>query len=84
MNQPIVDTLKDILVQHINVDVPKEEIGLDDGLQAVHGLDSIGFVELRFQCEQAYKIVIKDEHFIPNNFKNLRVLSSLIEQLQGA
>ncbi len=84
MNLTIANTLKDILIQHINVDVPKEEIGLDDGLQAVLGLDSIGFVELRFQCEQAYKIVIKDEFFIPNNFKNLRVLSSLIEQLQGA
>lgn len=78
----VVEQIKDILIHHINVEVSKDLIALDDGFQMVLDLDSISFVELRFQCEQTFNISIQDEHFIPENFKNLRVLSSLIEELQ--
>jgi acyl carrier protein len=82
MKHNIVEKIRSILVNELGVNTPATEIGLEDGLQAIHGLDSIGFIELRFQCEQAFNVSINDEHFVPQSFKNLTVLSSLIEQLQ--
>lgn len=77
----IVDTIKNILIEDLGLDVPKDEIGVEDGLQNVLGLDSVGFVELRFQIEQIFKIKILDEDFLPQNFKNISVLTRLIERL---
>lgn len=78
-----IEIIKNILVHDIGVDIQKDEIGLEDGFQLMLGLDSVGFVELRFQCEQTFGITIKDEDFIPNNFKNIAVLSTLVERLKS-
>ena len=76
-----IDTIKNILIEDLGLDVPKEEIGVEDGLQNVLGMDSVGFVELRFQIEQAFNIKVADEDFVQQNFKNISVLTRLIERL---
>lgn len=76
-----VDTIKNILIEDLGVDVPKEEINVDDGFQNVLGMDSVGFIELRFQIEHVFKIKVADEDFVPQNFKNISVLSKLIDSL---
>jgi acyl carrier protein len=83
MQADVVDTLRGMLVDDLYVEIPKDQIGLDDGLQSVVGLDSVGFVELRVLCEQRFKIQIGDNDYSPENFSSVRRLANLIERLQA-
>jgi acyl carrier protein len=83
MSDNKIEKIKDILVNELGVSLSKEEIALEDGFQAVLGLDSVSFIELRFQCEQMFDVTITDENFIPQHFKNLQSLSNLINLLQS-
>lgn len=78
----IEDTIRKILVTELFVEAKPEQIGLDDSLRAVHGLDSLGFVELRVQCEDLYGVRILDEDFSPENFQSLRTVADLVRRLQ--
>jgi acyl carrier protein len=82
MREDIGKTLKQLLISDLFVEIPEENIGVDDGLQSVLGLDSVGFVELRVLCEQHFYIKIDDTHFTPENFSSIRNLAHLIENLQ--
>ena len=82
MSQELADSLRRMLVNELYVEVPEEEIGLDDGLRTVVGLDSIGFVELRVLCEKRFNIEISDADYTPENFTSIRLLANLIERLQ--
>ena len=79
----IQETIKSILVNDLFVEVPEHEIGVDDGLRNIFGLDSLGFVELRVQCEDRFGITISDEDFDPENFATIRQLAHLVENLQA-
>ncbi|GAA3841020.1 acyl carrier protein [Sphaerisporangium flaviroseum] len=72
-------TVTGILVGDINVDVPAHQMSLEDNLRDSYGLDSIGFVELRVQCEDTFGIVISDDEFAPENFSTLGSVVALVE-----
>jgi len=74
--------VKQILIDDLFVDVPPSEIGLDDNLRDVLGLDSLGFTELRTQCEYLFGVVISDEDFVPENFSSVRTLTHLVSRLR--
>lgn len=80
----VEQTLKEILVSDLYVDVPIEEIGIDDGLQDELGLDSLGFVELRAQCEQCFDVSIADTDFSPTNFRSIGTVAALVRDLRQA
>lgn len=80
----IEDTIKLILVNELFVELSADEIGLDDGLRDQVGLDSLGFSELRAQCEVSFGVSIADEHFVPKHFTSIRTLTALITDLQKA
>ena len=84
MNQELTSALKKILVSNLFVEIPEDQIGLDDGLQSVVGLDSVGFLELRVLCEDKFKVQISDEDFSTDNFRTLGRIASLIANLQAA
>jgi acyl carrier protein len=84
MNEELTSTLKKILVSNLFVEIPEDQIGLDDGLQSVIGLDSVGFLELRVLCEDKFKVQISDEDFSTDNFRSLNRIASLIANLQAA
>jgi acyl carrier protein len=84
MNRDTVSTLKRLIVRDLYVPVTEEEIGIDDGLRTVVGLDSLGFIELRVLCEQHFNVVISDEDYTPENFTSIRRVANFIERLQGA
>ncbi len=83
MRDDIVAKLRSMLVNDLFVEVPADQIGLDDGLQTVVGLDSIGFSELRILCERKFNVQISDEDYAPENFSSVRRLATLIERLKG-
>lgn len=72
-------TITGILVGEINVDVPPHQMSPEDNLRDSYGLDSIGFVELRVQCEDTFGIVITDDEFAPDNFATLGSVVALVE-----
>jgi acyl carrier protein len=84
MENNLHDTLRQMLVNDLFVEMPPEQIGLDDGLRTVVGLDSVGFVEIRVLCERRFGIQIGDEDYTPENFSSIRRLATLIERLQSA
>ncbi len=79
-DQQIMDKLKTILITYLYVELSKEEIDPAANLQAVYQIDSLGFTELRFQCEEQFSIKITDEDFMPENFRSLDAVKSLVER----
>lgn len=83
MDEKIIAALRKMIVNDLFVEIAENDIGLDDGLRTVVGLDSVGFVELRVLCEQKFNIQISDDDYTPENFTSIRLLASLIERLQA-
>jgi acyl carrier protein len=84
METDLHDVLRQMLVNDLFVELAPEQIGLDDGLRTVVGLDSVGFVEVRVLCERRFGIQIGDEDYMPENFSSIRRLATLIQRLQSA
>lgn len=77
----VLKTIKSILEADVLVEVPAERMQLSDSLRDTYGLDSLGFVELRVQCEERFGISISDDEFSPDNFSTLGGLVALVERL---
>jgi acyl carrier protein len=80
----LIASLRRLIVNDLFVEIPEEQIGLDDGLQTVIGLDSVGFVELRVLCERRFNVEINDDDFTPANFSTLRRLAQFLARLQSS
>jgi acyl carrier protein len=80
----IESTIKTILIDDLFVNIPRAEISLDDGLRDRLGLDSLGFSELRAQCERAFGVKISNEEYNPKNFASIRALTRLISELRAS
>jgi acyl carrier protein len=83
MREDLIAALRRIIVNDLFVEIAEEQIGLDDGLRTVIGLDSVGFVELRVICEQKFNVEINDEDYTPENFTSISLLANLIDRLQA-
>ena len=83
MREDLIASLRKIIVNDLFVEIAENDIGLDDGLRTVVGLDSVGFVELRVLCEQKFNIEINDDDYTPDNFRSINQLVNLIERLQS-
>ena len=84
MRDNIIAKIRRMLVNDLFVELPEEQIGLDDGLQTVVGLDSIGFSELRILCERKFDVQISDDEYTPENFSSVNRITNLVERLQQA
>lgn len=84
MRDNIIATIRRALVNDLFVELPEDQIGLDDGLQTVVGLDSIGFSELRILCERKFNVQISDDEYTPDNFSSVNRIANLVERLQKA
>lgn len=82
MREDLIASLRKMIVNDLFVEIAEDDIGLDDGLRTVVGLDSVGFVEMRVLCEQKFNVEISDNDYTPENFRSVRVLAELIDRLQ--
>lgn len=73
-----------VLVADLFVEVPEDRMSPDDRLRSDLGLDSLGFVELRVQCENTFGVTISDADFTPENFTSIRTVADLVRTLQGS
>lgn len=78
----IETTITRILVDDLFVSAPQSQIDLDESLRDVFGVDSLGFSELRTQCEYAFGVTISDDDFVPENFASVRTLTRLVSRLR--
>jgi acyl carrier protein len=76
--QQIVDRLRHVVATRLDVDISPDRIGLTDGFQSVIGIDSIGFIELKYQCEEEFGIRIQESEFVPDNFLNCDALAGFV------
>jgi acyl carrier protein len=83
MREDVIKALRKIIVNDLFVEIDEDQIGLDDGLRTVIGLDSVGFVELRVVCEQRFNVEINEDDYTPENFTSIRRLANLIGRLQA-
>ncbi|WP_249998261.1 acyl carrier protein [Actinoplanes sp. M2I2] len=72
-----------MLVTDLFVEIPEDRMNPEDRLRDHFGLDSLGFVELRVQCENTFGITISDAEFTPENFTSIRSVAALVGTLQG-
>jgi acyl carrier protein len=77
-------TLCRIMVSDLFVETPADQIDVNESLRNAYGLDSLGFVELRVQCEDQFNVQISDPEFNPENFQSVRTVADLVRRLQGA
>ncbi|GAA1324722.1 acyl carrier protein [Pseudonocardia xinjiangensis] len=73
-----------LLVADLFVEVPEDRMSPEDRLRGDLGLDSLGFVELRVQCENTFGVTISDADFTPENFTSIRSVADLVRTLQGS
>ena len=83
MREDLIASLRKMIVNDLFVEIAENDIGLDDGLRTVVGLDSVGFVDLRALCEQRFNIEISYDDYTPENFTSIRLLADLIDRLQA-
>ncbi len=79
MSETLVNQLKAIMAEELDVNLKVEEIDenaslFEDGLS----LDSIAIVELISLVEQHFGFEFSDSELSPESFSNLRVLANLI------
>ncbi|MEK2472188.1 MULTISPECIES: acyl carrier protein [Streptomyces] len=79
-----LQTIKRILHSDVLVEVPIDQMRLNDSLRESYGMDSLGFVELRVQCEEAFDINIPDEAVATGQLSTLGDVLALVERLSGA
>ncbi|MBA6439084.1 acyl carrier protein [Streptomyces sp. GMR22] len=76
--------IRQILVDDLFAEADADRIGPDDSLRDTVGLDSLGFMELRVQCENRFGVSISDDDYSPENFASVRRLAQLVRSLQEA
>jgi acyl carrier protein len=75
------ETIKRILVSKVYVEIPASEMDENASLRDVFGVDSLGFVELRAQCEDEFDITISDDDFSVEGFSTIARLTALVDRL---
>ncbi|MGI5500343.1 acyl carrier protein [Lentzea sp. CA-135723] len=78
-----LQAIKRILVSDVLVEIPPELMRPEDELREGYGMDSLGFVELRVQCEEVFGVRISDEEFAADKLETLGDVVSLVDGLAG-
>jgi acyl carrier protein len=79
----IEEVIKKILIADAYLDLDIEAIEAEDSLATDLGLDSLGFVELRVQCERQFGVKIPDESFNAVGFHSIASVRDLVLDLQN-
>jgi acyl carrier protein len=73
-------TLRSILINELFVDAAPDDIQESNSLRNDLGLDSLGFVELKAQCERRFGILISKQEFSPTNFSTVASVAALVSR----
>lgn len=76
--QPIEDTVKQLMVERLFLKVAPTAIGDEEPLMDSYGLDSVNIFELVAGLEEVYGITVEDADFNMDLFKNVRSISDFV------
>lgn len=82
MQTRLIDEMRQMLIANLFVADDYHQIGPDTPLDEKLNLDSADLVELRVLCEDRFDVLIGEEDFTRQNFRTLRSLARLIEELR--
>lgn len=80
----IINTIIKIIQFELDIEIIMEDFDENAPLASHYGVDSIGFIELRFQCEDVFGVTISDEDFRPSNFRTCATVADFILERQKA
>lgn len=75
------DTIKKILVSKVYVEIPMSQMDENASLRDVFGVDSLGFVELRAQCEDEFDITIPDDELTMESFSTIALVAAIVDRI---
>lgn len=78
--EEMIQELKEFLIDELLVELSADEIKTDMSLEKDLNVDSLGFTELMAHLGDVYKITILDSEFIPENFRSIDSIMSLLEK----
>jgi acyl carrier protein len=80
----IISSLKQILVDDLNIGLRIEEIEPDASLEQDLKIDSVAMVELIAAVESRFEFSFLDSDLVTSSFTNLRVLAGVIAKRVAA
>lgn len=72
--------IRNIIMDLVQVNVPREDIGLDTDLQTI-GMNSISFINIVTNIEDAFSILFPDEKLIMSDTSTIRNLCEVVESV---
>ena len=78
----IEETLKDLIVERLFLDLDPEEIDTDTAL-ADYGVDSFLLLELIVALEEMFEVTFDQSDITSETLKSVRTLADLIQQKQA-
>lgn len=79
MSQRIQDRIKEIIVEHLFLDVPPDSIGDDQDLLAFVENDSVRLFEIVVGLEAAYEISFADNEFSVKKFSTVNGIAAVVQ-----
>lgn len=78
MNKEMEDKIREILSENATLEVPVENIGLEDDLFKI-GLDSINSIQVIVAIESVFDIEFEDEDLVDDNVRSIRSIINYLE-----
>jgi len=76
----VMEDVEKILLTEVARDLGRESLDPDEDLLVAGVIDSLGVVKVIVALEKAFRIEIKDEDVVPENFQSLDSLARFVEQ----
>ena len=76
----VMEDVEQVLLTEVARDLGRESLDPDEDLLATGIIDSLGVVKLIVSLEKAFRIEVKDEDVVPENFQSLDSLAKFVEQ----
>ncbi len=80
MDQPIVQKIREFIVENFLFDAGEEAFGDDDSFLETGIIDSTGILELAEWVEETFGFPVDDMDLVPDNFDSVNRLAAFIER----
>ena len=83
MPESIEDTVKQMIVERLFLDIEPADIGDDKSLFDEYGVDSVAVLEIVVGLEETYGLSFEDEDFSPQLFETVSSIADYVRSRQG-
>lgn len=82
-DKPIEQTIKEILIERLFLQVRAEDIGDDDPIMETLGVDSIQVYEIVVGLEETCGLTFQDSDFNVELFRSVKSIADFVREKQG-